>query len=250
MAKIHRLTNTSLIIKVLTTIQMSVARSACSSANKSLKSTSLNPQTSLPTTTYKKTMFNRRLISIVQSEGSNRSSAAVPRRARTRTPEWVRRQWDRVFAKIQIIFRFIRDALGVRAIVGEDNFKKFLQDSDINRMATQENDRQESRVVRSAVIRDTRFIFGEILPPYMGEPTATLQPDECDHPNEALQLLGNKYQKSVYCKRCHKRWRRTDLQNLQCDLRDEPRDDHVLSYGRFITWTYLEVYRNHPGYCR
>ena len=45
------------------------------------------------------------------------------------------------------------------------------------------------------------------------------------------------------------RWLRTDHENLEASLQEEPRDNSVLSYGRYCTWTYLEGYNNHPDYC-
>ena len=38
--------------------------------------------------------------------------------------------------------------------------------------------------------------------------------------------------------------------NFHADIRSPPMDNHILSYGRFATWTYDEVYRLHPEYCK
>ena len=40
------------------------------------------------------------------------------------------------------------------------------------------------------------------------------------------------------------------MENFAVNIRNPPMDYHVLTYGRFATWTYEEVYRLHPDYCR
>ena len=151
-------------------------------------------------------MFNRRLINIVsQDSSSSRTNVNPQRRPRQRTPEWLKWQWERLFGRIQVLLRFTRAAIGLRSMIGPENFKKVLEDEDLQRMASREVERQQIRAVRSAQIRNHRFIFGEMIAPYMGEPTATAHPETCEHPNEALRLQGNKYQKAVYCLLCHVR---------------------------------------------
>ena len=170
-------------------------------------------------------------------------------RQRQKTPEWTNWQWYRLAARIQVLFKFMRAAIGLRNMIGAENFKRLIGDEDLRRMANRETERQEAQVVRSAQIGNLRFIFGERLTPYQGKATPTTHPEQCEHPNEALRLQGNKFQHTVYCQRCHARWLRTDLQNLAADLQMDPRDDSTLSYGKYCTWTYLEVYQRDPGYC-
>ena len=242
-----QLTNTLFIITVLTITRLSVARSACSRPNRSLKFCLRSLRTS-PPTTHLKIMFNRRLFNIVSQE-RDLERANSQQRPRQRTPEWAERNWHRIFARIQVMFKFLKSAWALQSMIGEANFKRLMGDDDLKRMANRETQQREAQMVRSAMIGTVRFIFGERVTQYKGNPPPMLHPEQCNHPNEALKLQGNKVQRAVYCQRCHARWLRTDLQNLAADLQMDPRDDSTLSYGKYCTWTYLEVYQRDPGYC-
>ena len=81
-----------------------------------------------------------------------------------------------------------------------------LLNKDVRRMAlTSTVQIQERKVLRTAKVNGKMFIIGEDLSPYKGEQAATADPWQCEHPNDELRIQGNKTQRSVYCRRCHRR---------------------------------------------
>ena len=194
-------------------------------------------------------MLNRRLFDIVTQD---RSSGSSNRRARvqqftTKRLDW---NWVRLYYRIQVLFRFIRQKLSLIAMIGQENYDNMLQNEDVRRMAlTSTAQVRERKVLRTAKVNGHMFIIGEDLPLYQGEPAATADPWKCEHPNDELRIQGNKTTRSVYCRVCHRRWKRIDLEEFTVDFGETPRDDHTLNYGRYMSWKYLEVYREDHDYC-
>ena len=129
-------------------------------------------------------------------------------------------------------------------MLGQESYDSMLRNEDVRRMATTSMAQiQERKMVRTAKVNGKLFILGEDLVPYQGEHAATADPLHCDHPNDELRLLGNKTARSVYCRMCHRRWKRIDVNEFKTDFGEVPRDDHVLNFGMYMTWKYLEAYR-------
>ena len=194
------------------------------------------------------------MFDIVNRDCSSRSNQTPQLRPRQCAPEWCETQWSRLYGKIRVLIRFTRDAMCVKRMIGNENFKKMvLDENDLERMATQEHRRREERTPRLGAVHGKQFLFGTMLTPWKGQPDATADPLSCEHPDEALALSSNKYLRAVYCKKCHCRWSRTDLDQLENPdtMKEEPRDDHLILYGgTYLNWSYLEVYNYDPGYCQ
>ena len=181
----RRLTMNSFITKVLTTTRLSVARNAFTRRvlrKTTLKCTLQNRITRLLPLPQKKTMWNRRLYNIVTQDSSSSSRTNRQGQPRKFLPERVIYDWKRLFYRAQVLLRYMRMTLGLKAMIGDEAFERLLKNDDLQRMATQEAERQERRTVRSAQIKGVRFIFGEVLPLYQGTPDATADPLTCEHP--------------------------------------------------------------------
>ena len=196
-------------------------------------------------------MWNRRLYDIVTQESSSASSSSN-RRTHVRKFETRRLEhdWVRIYYRIQLQLRFVRTRIILMNMLGHEGYDSMLRNEDVRRMATTSMAQiQERKMVRTAKVNGKLFILGEDLVPYQGDHAATADPLQCDHPNDELRLLGNKTAKSVYCRMCHRRWKRIDVNEFKVDFGEVPRDDHVLNFGKYMTWKYLEAYREDPDYC-
>ena len=236
----------------MTTTRMSVARNAFTKLSKNLKFSLRSRKLNSLHLNPKSIMLNRRMFDIVTQESSASSSSSRRNHVSEFGQKRLIHDWVRMVLRIQLQFRYVRAKIAVESMLGHEDFDDMILNQNVRRIAmssTTQTQIQEREIVRTAKVNGQVFILGEALVPYQDNHAAVADPLQCDHPNDELRLLGNKTAKSVYCRMCHRRWKRIDVNEFQMDFGEVPRDNHVLNYGKYMTWTYLEAYREDYDYC-
>jgi len=144
--------------------------------------------------------------------------------------------------KVFLIFEYLAKQTKVKLLLGPAVFKKLF---DQTPEVAPQLERIRYRFVRGEAV-------GKILPPGTGKKDAkgaSVNPSMCQHPEVQMKRRGNQAEKAWICLACLTRWQRLDISEIN-QTGEVPQNTDVLTFGKHMGSTYLEVYQNDQVYCR
>ena len=121
----------------------------------------------------------------------------------------------------------------------------------------QSQSQQQIQDQRTATPPAPRIINGELVgkPLDPGKGKVIVPPDQCSHPEDRIKRGANDNRRSGggikwwKCWDCQSRWERSPMDAIRPVWERVPRDDDVLTQGRYMGTNYSEVLNRDPMYC-
>ena len=194
-------------------------------------------------------MFSARASRIaLTSTGTSSTPSARTTRVRRNSPEWLTHAWKRLVIKIKMVLQVFQLRAQTVASLGVETYKRLFaaQSRQVQaQAATAQN--QIQKIVRGEAVGRTLDKDGK--------GRVTVAKELCDHPDSAMIRGANDNRKSGggmkwwTCELCRTRWERIPMATIAPNMQDVPKDDDLLTQGRYMGSTYLEVITSDWPYC-
>ena len=187
-------------------------------------------------------MLNRacRILQSVENPGTASASGAAAAAGLSESERIAR--WRTLIIKMQLLFQMIAMQTKVKCLLGQAVFDQLLPTATAAASSSQQP-------IKYRIIKEQ--IVGKPLPPGEGpkdQKTAHMDPAMCAHNNADMMPRGNAKNQWWTCKKCLTRWERLPVSAIN-SMEAEPQDGDLVTFGKFMGSTYLEVLQQAPEYC-
>ena len=196
-------------------------------------------------------MFSARASRIAQSSTSTSSQpSARTTNRRHNSAEWLEQAWKRLTIKIKWVLAVFQLRAQTIVALGSETYKRIFQ-AQVRQTQTQ----QLTGVMSYPVFQ--RVIQGEAVGKELtrGRGNPTVAKELCDHPDASMKRGANDNRKSGggikwwTCDLCKSRWERVPMATIAPNMQETPKDTDILTQGRYMGSTYLDVITNDWTYC-